>query len=99
MPKYYDRDKVTIVPGDPEAIWDPELSCPSNLTPPGGGHDEEALRGMMAEAEQQADSTQTLINMLRDAGDTGIALGCKHERALAKRGGLQRTDVSFTLCK
>jgi hypothetical protein len=70
MPKYYDRDKVTIVPGDPEAIWDPELSCPSNLTPPGGGHDEEELRGMLAEAEQQVDSTQTMINMLRDAGDT-----------------------------
>jgi hypothetical protein len=52
-----------------QATWNAQ-SCPSNLTPPGGGHDEEALRGMIAEAEEQADSTQNLINMLKDAGDT-----------------------------
>jgi hypothetical protein len=51
------------------APWNAQ-SCPSNLTPPGGGHDEEALRSMMAEAEQQADSTQYLISLLKDAGDT-----------------------------
>lgn len=69
-PNYYNEDKVTIEEGDPDAIWDPELSCPSNLTPPGGGHNEEELRGMMAEAEQEADSTQSLIGILKDAGDT-----------------------------
>ncbi len=61
---------VTPVAGDPEAIWDPELSCPSNLNPPGGGHDEEELKGMMAEAEQEAEVTQSLIGILKDAGDT-----------------------------
>jgi hypothetical protein len=66
-PKYFTG--VTLV-ANYDAEWSLEESCPSNLTPPGGGHDEEALRGMMAEAEQQADSTQTLINMLKDAGDT-----------------------------
>jgi hypothetical protein len=55
--------------GNEDAMWN-DLSCPSNLTPPGGGHGEEALRGMKAEAEQQADSTQNLINTLKDAGDT-----------------------------
>jgi hypothetical protein len=69
-PKYFNADKVTLMEGDPLAIWDPELSCPSNLTPPGGGHDEEALRGMLVEAGQKADSTQNLINMLKDAGNT-----------------------------
>jgi hypothetical protein len=61
---------VTPVAGDPVAIWDPELSCPSNLNPPDGGHDEEALRGMMEEAEQEAGATQNLIGILKDAGDT-----------------------------
>jgi len=70
MPKYFNADKVTLMEGDPLAIWDPELSCPSNLTPPGGGHEEEALRGMLVEAAQKADSTQNLINMLKDAGNT-----------------------------
>lgn len=67
-PEYVDTLKVTRVP-NPDAPWNAQ-SCPSNLTPPGGGHAEEALWGMMAEAEQEADSTQTLINMLKDAGDT-----------------------------
>ena len=52
-----------------QAPWNAQ-SCPSNLIPPGGGHDEEALMCMMAKAEQKADSTQTQINMLKDAGDT-----------------------------
>lgn len=68
QPFYYTG--VTTVPGDPLAIWDPELSCPSNLSPPGGGHNEEELRGMMAEAEQEAVATQSLIGILKDAGDT-----------------------------
>ena len=65
-PKYFTG--VTLV-ANTEAPWNAQ-SCPSNLYPPGGGHDEEALRGMMAEAEQQADTTQNLINILKDAGDT-----------------------------
>lgn len=69
-PIYYNEDKVTTIEGDPDAIWDPELSCPSNLSPPGGGHNEEELKGMMAEAEQEADATQSLIGILKDAGDT-----------------------------
>jgi hypothetical protein len=67
-PKYYTG--VTIEAGDPEAYWNPEESCPSNLNPPGGGRDEEALRGLMADAGQEAESTQLLINALKDAGDT-----------------------------
>ncbi len=69
-PKYYNDDKVTIEKGHPQANWDPELSCPTNLNPSGGGYNEEELRGMMAEAEQEADSTQNLIDILKDAGDT-----------------------------
>jgi hypothetical protein len=66
-PKYYTG--VTIVPNY-DADWTPEESCPSNLNPPGGGRDEETLRGMMAGAGQESESTQLLINALIDAGDT-----------------------------
>lgn len=52
-----------------DAPWN-ELSCPSNLNPPGGEPDEETLRGMMADAGQEVESTQLLINALKDAGDT-----------------------------
>ena len=70
QPLYYTVETITPIPGDPEAYWNPIESCPSNLNPPGGGPDEKTLRGMMADAEQEVESAQLLINALKDAGDT-----------------------------
>ncbi len=45
-------------------------SCPSNINPPGGEFNEEQLRFLLADANQQAEAINTVINALKDAGDT-----------------------------
>jgi len=51
------------------AAWG-EDSCPSNINPPGGEFNEEQLRFLLADANQQAEAINTVINALKDAGDT-----------------------------
>lgn len=51
------------------AAWEIN-SCPSNINPPGGGFNEGQLRFLIADANQQAEAVNTVINALKDAGDT-----------------------------
>jgi hypothetical protein len=48
-------------------IWTPETGCPSGIDTGGGGEDP---RTLMAESQQKIDSTETLLTMLVDGGNT-----------------------------
>ena len=75
-PGYFDRLKpkdyssgVTLQENDVFPDWSPETGCPSGIE--GGGGGSGSGRDQMAEAQQKIDSTENLLSMLIDGGNTG----------------------------
>jgi hypothetical protein len=57
-------EEIEVEPDD----WTPENGCPSHIETGGGGSGD--LREQMAESQQKIDSTQSLLAMLIDGGNT-----------------------------
>jgi hypothetical protein len=66
-PVDYTQNSVTIHGKNVTDIWTPETGCPSGIETGGGGEDP---RTLMAESQQKIDSTETLLTMLVDGGNT-----------------------------
>jgi hypothetical protein len=67
-PKDYTKNKVTLMSKSNTPSWTRENGCPE-ATNPGGGESESLLL-QMNETGQQIDSTQNILSLLIDAGDT-----------------------------
>jgi hypothetical protein len=67
VPKDYTLTTVLPVEVDNSLIWTTETGCPSGIDTGGGGEDP---RTLMAESQQKIDSTETLLTMLVDGGNT-----------------------------
>ncbi|MFU8844820.1 MAG: hypothetical protein ACNA7V_13535, partial [Bacteroidales bacterium] len=60
-------ETVEIYGKNVQGGWTPETGCPSGIDADGGGEDP---RTLMAESQQKIDSTETLLAMLVDGGNT-----------------------------
>ncbi|HZK09077.1 MAG TPA: T9SS type A sorting domain-containing protein [Bacteroidales bacterium] len=68
IPVDYTRHSVTVV--DVLNDWTFELGCPSHLVGGGGNNNTEALLATINEAASNADSLQSILDALTDAGNT-----------------------------
>lgn len=70
-PEYYSNPEVNPQTDETQIfVFSDSTGCPSSFTPGGGGGGIEDNRSAMDEADTKIDSTQNLLNLLVDGGDT-----------------------------
>jgi hypothetical protein len=70
IPVDYTSNRVTLVSKNVSESWTPENGCPSGIEGGGGGRSSGELIGDVNEAQQKIDSTESLLSMLVDGGNT-----------------------------
>jgi hypothetical protein len=70
---HYPYNTVTLIPAevDPEEGWTTENGCPPGIES-GGGRSSGELKSLIEESESKIDSTESLLSMLVDGGNTDV---------------------------